>query len=204
VVTMAMMVLAGRLSGIVQPKWQIVFGALVMALGMYLLTNLYGDLNFGFFAWARIVFGFGLPFIFIPITSASYDGLKPEQTDQASALINAARNTGGSIGVSIAANVLAYRSQFHQSRLVEHIVPSEGAYQDTLRRMTDYFATRGATTTDAQNQAVAWIGQQIQTQTAYWAYIDVFFVLGVIGLVIVPLGLSLRSVKLGAAPAGAH
>ncbi len=203
-VTMVMMIVAGRLSGIVQPKWQIVVGALFMALGMYLLTNLYGGLNFGFFAWARIVFGVGLPLIFIPITAASYDGLRPEQTDQASALINAARNTGGSIGVAISANVLAYRSQFHQSRLVESVTPSDSAYQETLRRVTDYFATQGANVADAQGQAIAWIGQQIQAQTAYWAYIDVFFVLGVVALVIVPLGFSLRSVKLGGAPAGAH
>jgi hypothetical protein len=41
------------------------------------------------------------------------------KTDQASALMTAARNTGGSIGISIVSNILTHREQFHQSRLVE-------------------------------------------------------------------------------------
>ena len=75
--------------------------------------------------------GLGLPLIFLPITAASYDGIPPDKTDQASALLNAARNTGGSIGVSLASNVLAHREQFHQSRLVEHVIPSNPAYQES-------------------------------------------------------------------------
>ena len=42
----------------------------------------------------------------------------------ASALINAARNTGGSIGVSLASNLLNHREQFHQSWLIEHAISS--------------------------------------------------------------------------------
>ncbi len=44
-------------------------------------------------------------------STASYDGIPPNKTDQASAMINAARNTGGSIGVSIVSNVLAHRER---------------------------------------------------------------------------------------------
>ena len=54
--------------------------------------------------------GVGLPLIFMPIITASYDGIAAKPGRQASALINAARNTGGSIGVSIASNVLTHRS----------------------------------------------------------------------------------------------
>ena len=108
-VTMAMMFVVGRLSGKVQPKYLIAVGAAIIALSMYDLTNVYGDLGFWFFARSRMLLGVGLPLIFIPIMAASYDGIPPDKTDQASALINAARNTGGSIGVSLATNVLAHR-----------------------------------------------------------------------------------------------
>ena len=84
--------------------------------------------------------GIGLPLIFISITMASYEGIPPDKTDQASALINVARNIGSSIGIALAMNVLAYREQFHQSRLVEHVVPSTSAIPGDLQRMTDYFA----------------------------------------------------------------
>jgi hypothetical protein len=49
--------------------------------------------------------------------TASCDGIAQSKTDQASALMNAARNTGSSIGVSIVSNVLTHREQFHQSIL---------------------------------------------------------------------------------------
>ena len=90
------------------------------------------------------LFGVGLPLIFIPIMAASYDGIPPDKTDQASALINAARNVGSSIGIALAINVLAHRQQFHQSRLVEHVFPSKRQYQGTLQQVTDYFTAMAA------------------------------------------------------------
>jgi hypothetical protein len=68
--------------------------AVVIALSMYDMTNVYGDLGFWFMARARMLIGVGLPLIFVPIMAASYDGIPPSMTDLASALINAARNTG--------------------------------------------------------------------------------------------------------------
>jgi DHA2 family multidrug resistance protein len=202
-VTMVMMFVAGRLSGKVQPKYLIMAGAVMAALSMYELTNVYGDLDFWFFARSRMLLGVGLPLIFIPMTAASYDGIPPDKTDQASALINAARNTGGSIGVSLVSNVLAHREQFHQSRLVEHVVPSSPQYQDTLHQVTSYFAAHGSSLAQAQQQAIHWIGQQVQGQASFLAYMDAFWVLMLISLAAVPLALTLRRVKLGGpAPVG--
>ena len=202
IVTMVMMFVVGRLSN-VQPKYLIMIGAVFVALSMYDLTNVYGNLGFWFFARSRMILGVGLPLVFIPITTASYDGIPADKTDQASALINAARNTGGSIGVALASNVLAHREQFHQNRLIEHAIPSNVPYQQTLEQVTNYFAAQGSSLLQAKQQAIHWIGQQMQAQASLLAYMDVFWVLMLIALVAVPLALTLRRVKLGgAAPVG--
>jgi DHA2 family multidrug resistance protein len=203
-VTMVMMFVVGRLSGKVQPKYMIMAGAIVAALSMYDMTRVYGDLDFWFFARSRMLLGIGLPLIFLSITTASYDGIPPEKTDQASALINAARNIGGSIGVAVASNVLAHREQFHQSRLVESVIPSSVQYQDTLHQLTSYFVGQGSSLLQAQQQAIQWIGQQVQTQASFLAYMDVFWVLMLVSLVAVPLALALRKVKLGGPAPVAH
>ena len=203
-VTMAMMFVVGRLSGRVQPKYLIIAGALVIAYSMYDLTNVYSGLGFWFFARSRMILGVGLPLVFLSITTASYDGVPPAKTDQASALINAARNTGGSIGVSLVSNVLTDREQFHQSRLVENIVPSNVQYQTTLEQVTHYFSSQGASLAEAHQQAIQWIGQQVQAQAAFLGYMDAFWVLMLIALMAVPLALSLRNVKLGGAAPAAH
>jgi MFS transporter, DHA2 family, multidrug resistance protein len=197
VVTMAMMFVVGRLVPKVQPKYLIIAGAALIALSMYSMTNVYGDLGFWFMARSRMLLGVGLPLIFVPIMAASYDGIDPSKTDQASALINAARNTGGSIGVSIVSNVLTHREQFHQSRLVEQVIPSNTQYQDTLQQVTSYFAAHGSSLAQAHDQAIQWIGAQVQGQASFLAYVDAFWVLMLISLAAVPLALTLRKIKLG-------
>src|ERR1700736_1849298 len=132
VVTLVMMFVVGRLAAKVQPKYLIIAGGVLIALSMYEMTNVYGDLGFWFMARSRMLLRVGLPLIFVPIMAASSDGMDPSKTDQASAIINAARNTGSSIGVSIVSNVLTHREQFHQNRLVEQVIPSRTAYQDTF------------------------------------------------------------------------
>ena len=158
-VTMVMMFIVGLISSRIQPKYLIMTGAIFCAISMYQLTVVYGDLDFWFFARTRMALGVGLPLIFIPIITASYDGIPANRVDMASALINAARNTGGSIGVSIASNVLTHREQFHQSRLIEHVTPTSPAYQryaaagDALLRLAGLLAGRRAGARDRPGSA---------------------------------------------------
>lgn len=201
-VTMVMMPITGRLIGSVQPRYLIAAGAAIAGLSMWHLTGITGDISYGYAAMSRIYLAIGLPLLFLPITTASYEGVPPDKTNQASALINVARNIGGSMGVALSQTVLAQRQQFHQSRLVEHVAPSDLGYQQTLEAVTRYFQAQGSNATDASGQAIAWVGQTLQHQIDLLAYIDVFWTLAMIGAVMVPIALSLRKVNLGAAPRG--
>ena len=202
-VTMAMMPVTGKLIGLVQPRWLIAAGAAISALSMWHLTGITGDINYSYAAMSRIYLAFGLPLLFLPITTASYDGIPPEKTNQASALINVARNLGGSMGVALAQTMLAQRQQFHQSRLIEHIAPSDLGYQQTIDATTRFFQAQGSNASDASGQALAWVGQTLQHQIDLLAYIDVFWMLAMIGVIMIPIALSLRTIDLGA-PARGH
>ena len=132
-------------------------------------------------------------------------GFRPNKTDMASALINAARNIGGSIGISLATNVLAHREQFHQSRLDRTRQSVERRNIRTrCKQLTHYFTAHGSSLAQAQQQAFAWIGQQVQAQAAFLAYVDVFWTLTLVSLAAVPLALILRKVKLGGPAPAAH
>jgi DHA2 family multidrug resistance protein len=203
IVTMMLMPVVGNLIGIVQPKYLIVVGACIVALSMWHLTGLTGDISYGYAAMARIFLAAGLPFLFLPVTTASYGGVPPDKTNQASALINVARNLGGSMGVALAQTVLAQREQFHQSRLIEHAAPSDLGYQQTIDAMTRYFQAQGSNASDAASQAIAWVGQTLQQQVALLAYIDVFWMLAVVGSLMIPLALIIEPIDLRA-PAKGH
>ena len=77
------------------------------------------------------------------------------------------------------------------------MLPSSIQYQDTLHQVTDYFVAHGSSLLQAQQQAIQWIGQQVQAQASFLAYMDAFWALMLISLAAVPLALSLRKVKLG-------
>jgi DHA2 family multidrug resistance protein len=69
--------------------------------------------------------------------------------------------------------------------------------------MTNYFIAQGSSLVQAHQQAIQWIGQQVQAQASYLGYMDAFWLLTLISLAAVPLALTLRKVKLGgAAPIG--
>jgi DHA2 family multidrug resistance protein len=170
---------------------------------MFDMTRITGEVDFRFFMFSRMLLSVGLPFVFIPILTASFDGIPHNKTDMASALINMARNTGGSIGISLANNVLAHRQQFHQSRLVELVNTSTVQFQAVLKQAMDYFMAHGSSLALAQQQAFTWIARQVQTQSTLLAHIDVFWALMLISAAAVPLALTLRKVRLrGPVPVG--
>ena len=125
--TLMMMPIVGNLVGVVQPIYLIMTGACVV--GVRDVASLRAERRYHLWlrGVARIFLGIGLPFLFLPVTTASYDG-----ANQASALINVARTIGGSMGVALAQIVLAQRQQFHQSRPVEHVAPSDIGHQQTI------------------------------------------------------------------------
>ena len=81
-VTMAMMFVVGRSVGQGPAQISDHAGAIVIAVSMYDLTNVYADLGFWFFARSRMLLGVGLPLVFLPIMTASYDGIPPDKTDR--------------------------------------------------------------------------------------------------------------------------
>ena len=202
---LVLMPVAGFVTGRFQPKYLMTIGLTGIALSMWYSTSLTPDASFDYFGWVRVYQMVGLPFLFIPINSVAYDGLPPDKTNQASALMNIARNLGGSIGISVANVVLTQRTQFHQARLVENTIPSSPAYQSTLSQMTKYFIAHGASAADASGQAMRMIGQMVRTQATILAYIDVFHVCAIAAALMIPLVLVLvRRVHIHAHAAVGH
>jgi DHA2 family multidrug resistance protein len=181
-----MMPVVGFLSNRVALKYLIGCGLTLVALSMWHLTSLSPDANFGYFAWARVFQTVGLPFMFVPILSSSYAGLPQNKTDQASALINVARNVGGSTGISLANTVLTNSQQIHQNYFTDQLVPSSPAYQQMLQDALAQFSAV-AVPPDAQLRAYALIEQIVQQQATLLSYIDVFALCAIGAVMLLPV-----------------
>jgi DHA2 family multidrug resistance protein len=188
---LVIMPIAGIVTGRFQAKYLMALGLSGIALSMWYSTSLTPDASFDYFAWVRVFQTIGLPFMFIPINTVAYDGLPANKTNQASALMNVARNLGGSIGISVANVVLTQRTQFHQSRLAENTVPSSPIFHSTLQQLTKYFMSQGSSPGEANGQAMVFIGQLINSQATILAYIDVFHVCAIVAALMIPLVLIL-------------
>jgi DHA2 family multidrug resistance protein len=205
VAMLIMMPLAGQVTNYVQPKYLIAIGLAGIAAAMWHMTSLAPDDSFRFFEFARVFQMVGLPFLFIPINTVAYAGLRPDQTNNASALINMARNLGGSFGISLANTVVARRTQFHHERLGEAVAPGWPNYEHALRQAQAYFESVGANTIEAKQLAFAWIAQQVGSQSVLLAYMDVFWVSSIFAVCMIPPVLLLfKHVDLNAGRPAAH
>jgi DHA2 family multidrug resistance protein len=145
-----------------------------------------------------------LPFLFVPITSVAYVGVKPWESNQASALMNVARNLGGTLGISFAQTMLARRAQVHQAQYVESLNPLNPNYVAGLHRLTDALMAHGLSAADASRAATAELYRSLGQQAQMLSYIDVFHVLMWVVFAALPLVLLLQKPKSsgtqGAAP----
>jgi DHA2 family multidrug resistance protein len=198
-----MMPVIGQIAGRTQPKYLIAIGFTIIALAMWYSTTLVPDASFSYFATVRIFQTVGMPFMFIPINFVAYTGLPQQKTAEGSALINVARNLGGSLGVSLANTELAQRSQFHQARLVENLDPSSPTFQSAQHHLTQYFTQFGSAVS-AQGRSIGLIGQVVANQAGLMAYIDIFYSWSILAAVLVPIVLLLiRRVRPTSGPAAA-
>jgi DHA2 family multidrug resistance protein len=175
--TIIMMPLSGVLAGRIDPRLMIGGAFVVIGLSLANMAGLNTQMSFTSAALARMYQSVGLPFLFVPITTMAYVGLRPNQSNQASALMNVARNLGGTIGISTAQTMLARRSQDHQARMVETLSPLNPAYTRGIAQMTHRLMEHGQSQIAAGQQAVGMLYGNVVRQSAMLAYIDVFHTL---------------------------
>jgi DHA2 family multidrug resistance protein len=114
-------------------------------------------------------------------------------------MINLARNVGGSCGIAMVTTMLARRAQFHQNILVSHLTPYDFAYREMLSRAGRMTMGHGTAAALAQHQAQAMLYGLVQRESAMMAFIDNFWLLGVMFLALIPVMLLVKSTtRLGA------
>ena len=191
-VTILFMPLAGVFSSKIDARLLIGFSFAMQGIAFWNFGRLDTQLSFGSVAAARALQAFSLPFLFIPITSIAYVGLKPEQSNQASALMNVMRNMGGSIGISMIQTLTAQRQQFHQAHYVEALNPLNPAYVQQLNLMTQQLQGAGQPAAAAGREALSMLYNQLNQQVSMLSYIDAFRLMMIISFACLPLLLLMR------------
>jgi DHA2 family multidrug resistance protein len=193
-----------RLTPIVGAKWLILVGFFFLAVAVWHQGHLSLSADYGVFARARMLQGFGLGFLIVPISQVAYSYLPPEKNNKASSLTNLFRNEGGSFGITFANTVLAQRAQFHQSILAQHLNPDNSIYRDWLHQVSSAFMHAGYTAIEAANRAEAQLYSALVRQSSLLSYLDCFVGLLVPACAGLVLALVIKSFRPPGKPAAAH
>ncbi len=93
--------ISSRQLGKIGPKPFMVAGAALSTIGLYWLAQLDQHSGYPSLLFPMLLFGFGMGFIFVPLTVIAVANVRHEDSGAASAMLNVTQQVGGSLGLSI-------------------------------------------------------------------------------------------------------
>jgi DHA2 family multidrug resistance protein len=156
--------------------------------------NLVPQLDFFHLAVFRAAQTAALALLFVPISTAAYVTLPNKEHGDGAALFTMARNVFGGIGISVSTALITNHQQMRQHYQIEHLDPTNQPYNVLLDNLTAFGQSLGQTAAAARQMAPGEVFQILQSQNAVLAYNDVFFISGLLALLLIPIGLFMSTV----------
>jgi MFS transporter, DHA2 family, multidrug resistance protein len=189
----------------VDPRLLIAVGVMLFLVSMWDLGHLTTDAGEADVRLALIIRGAGLGFLFTPINNVAYASLKPSEAQQASGLINLARQLGGSFGIAILATYVTVHTQIHRVDLVTNTYAGNPLVEERLRMLAANLAAHGYGPDAARRGAMALLDQETMRQASMLSYNDAWMLLLLTFIVVAPAIFFLRAPRgRTGAPADAH
>ena len=162
-------------------------GLLISAVTLFMLAGL--NLNAGYWDifWPQLIQGVSLGLIWVPLTTVTMDPIPKEVMGNATSIFSLTRNLGASMGIAGATTMLARRQQVHINVLGTHVNPYSWQASLIGRGLRSAWQAAGSDFFTASRQSNASLFGIVQRQAAMLTYVEIFSVLGVIFLVMMPL-----------------
>ncbi len=168
-------------------RWMLVFGFTVAGLPFFGFARMTLQSGTWDIFWLQIIQGFGLGFLFVPLTTLTMSPISKVETGYATSLYNTVRNIGASFGISFVTTLAARRSQFHQHRLGEWLTQTNLLHQQAVAGLAPYLHLQGSDPVTAAHKAAGFIYQLLQQQAALLSYADAFHLMGIFFLANIPV-----------------
>jgi DHA2 family multidrug resistance protein len=181
--TMISMLFAGRILGRIDLRLILFFGFFLTAIAIWQMTGYSLDLSQSDIIWPGVLQGFGLGFVFVPLSAAAFATLSPEMRSQGTAIFSLVRNIGSSIGISMVQAVLVHSTVTTHAALTARITYANPAWTNP--------AIAAAFDLTRQGGAAALEGL-ISLQASMIAYINDFRLMLYLTVAVMPLLLFIR------------
>jgi DHA2 family multidrug resistance protein len=187
--TMLAMLIAGRIIGKVDLRLTLLVGFLITAFALYQMAGYSLDLSESDIVWPGVIQGFGTGLVFVPLSAATFATLSPEMRAQGTSLYSLVRNIGSSIGISLVQTLLTRNTVIAHAALAERVTSRSSAWNNPAV----------AAAFDVHNpMRAALLDGAVTQQAAMIAYIDDFWFMLFLTLLVTPLLLLIKPPRRGA------
>jgi DHA2 family multidrug resistance protein len=167
---------------------------ILMTFGLWSMAHWNLQVGMWEVIWPGLVLGMGLGLCFPILSAAALSCVERERMGYAASLYNMMRNTGAAVGIAYMTNSLIRNQQIHQSRLVEHF-----SVFDAWRMSTMSPHSPGAPMfqylpqiVSGQKQGLGMVYGLIQAQASILAFNDIYRILALLALLMIPSFLFFR------------
>jgi MFS transporter, DHA2 family, multidrug resistance protein len=145
--------------------------------------------------WNRCVMSFGFGMIFPNTSAAALTCVVPQRIGYASSLFNMLRNTGAAIGIAFMTNTLLSRQQVHQARLAEHFSVFDAWRLHNMGAHLPGAPQFSLPALPGGHQQLGALYGMIQAQSAMLAFNDIYWIIAISMIPLIPLCFLLPSSK---------
>jgi DHA2 family multidrug resistance protein len=179
--TMAAMVIVGRITSKVDARFMMLFGIALMTYSLYLMTGFNLQMDFWPVVYTGMIQGFGMGFIFVPLTTLAFATIAPSFRADGTAMFSLVRNMGQGVGISMVSAVLTSMLQVNHEELGARLTATAPAVRNQFPQLLSH-----------NPQITAMADLLVQQQSAMISYLDDFVLMMWLSFAAVPIILLLR------------
>ena len=187
--TMVAMMIVGKLMNKVDARRLILFGLLLTAWTLWETSRFNLNVPVHDIVWTGIVQGFGMGFVFVPLSTIAYATLNPKFRNDATSIFSLIRNIGSSLGIAAMIALATRNGQINHEELGAHLTPFNpvtGLAMDGLQTATSISDTG----------ALAYLNAEVTRQAMAISYLNDFHLMMFVVLASTPLLLLMKPVSM--------
>jgi MFS transporter, DHA2 family, multidrug resistance protein len=186
------MPIVGAFMSRVDPRKLLLGGIAGGSASLFLLSRL--SLNVGYWNifWPQFLQGVALACLFVPLTTITMDPIRREAMGNATSIFNLMRNLGGSVGIAAVTTLVARHEQTNLNNLAAKVTSSRVGALGLVQAFRSWFIYRGADPSSSTERAYGALFGLVQRQAAMLSFNQVFWLLGVLFLLMIPLVFLMR------------
>lgn len=179
-------IITGFFAKKIDDRFLIAIGLMLLGTGGILFGNSNLQISMMNIFIPNFIFGCGMGFCMIPISTLSVSTLDNTKMTNATGIQSLLKNISGAIGMSVVATIISRLGQAHQHQMVGYLNPLNPVFQHKVNAMTSALAKYSHITL-AQTKANYLMYSELLSQSNLFAFMDAFRIFGLLCFLIIPI-----------------